>query len=86
MGGPCPPSQSLEAPRPTGSSLCLSLSNTVPTALQGKKDILHACFKSVFFLPPDSDLVEAERALYTKVCAGGGTGTPGPSGPLAPPC
>ncbi|XP_040399706.1 uncharacterized protein LOC121063352, partial [Cygnus olor] len=43
------------------------LSNTVPTALDGKKESLrNACYRSVFFLPPRSDVPETERALYTK--------------------
>eukprot|EP00075_Anas_platyrhynchos_P032790 XP_027322043.1 maestro heat-like repeat-containing protein family member 7 [Anas platyrhynchos] len=43
------------------------LSNTVPTALHGKKEsLLNVCCKSVFFLPPESDMPETERVLYTK--------------------
>ncbi|XP_066840782.1 maestro heat-like repeat-containing protein family member 7 isoform X2 [Anser cygnoides] len=44
------------------------LSNTVVTALDGKKESLrNACYRSVFFLPPESDAPETERKLYTKV-------------------
>ncbi|XP_071886039.1 uncharacterized protein [Anas platyrhynchos] len=44
------------------------LSNTVPTALRGEKEsLLNMCCKSVFFLPPKSDMPETEGALYTKV-------------------
>ncbi|XP_050572893.1 uncharacterized protein LOC118261161 [Cygnus atratus] len=43
------------------------LSNTVPRALHGKKESLrNACYRSVFFLPPESNVPETERALYTK--------------------
>ncbi|XP_071886480.1 maestro heat-like repeat-containing protein family member 7 [Anas platyrhynchos] len=43
------------------------LSNTVPTALHGKREsLLNVCCKSVFFLPPESDMPETERALYAK--------------------
>ncbi|XP_071896312.1 maestro heat-like repeat-containing protein family member 7 [Anas platyrhynchos] len=43
------------------------LSNTAPTALHGKKErLLNMCCKSVFFLPPESDVPETERVLYTK--------------------
>ncbi|XP_071893873.1 maestro heat-like repeat-containing protein family member 7 [Anas platyrhynchos] len=43
------------------------LSNTVPTALRGKKErLLHVCCKSVFFLPPESDMPETEGVLYAK--------------------
>ncbi|XP_068551861.1 maestro heat-like repeat-containing protein family member 7 [Anas acuta] len=43
------------------------LSNTMPTALHGKKErLLNVCCKSVFFLPPESDMPETEGVLYTK--------------------
>ncbi|XP_071880095.1 maestro heat-like repeat-containing protein family member 7 [Anas platyrhynchos] len=44
-----------------------TLSATVESALDGKKEsLLHACFKSVFFLPPYLDMSAAEKDLYTK--------------------
>nr|XP_038040487.1 maestro heat-like repeat-containing protein family member 7 [Anas platyrhynchos] len=43
------------------------LSNTVPTTLCGEKEsLLNVCCKSVFFLPPKSDMPETEGALYAK--------------------
>ncbi|XP_071886562.1 uncharacterized protein [Anas platyrhynchos] len=42
------------------------LSNTVPTALCGKKEsLLNMCCKSIFFLPPESDVPET-GVLYAK--------------------
>ncbi|XP_071886102.1 uncharacterized protein [Anas platyrhynchos] len=47
--------------------LSLFFSKTVPTALCGEKErLLNICFKSIFFLPPKSDMPETEGALYTK--------------------
>ncbi|XP_071886085.1 uncharacterized protein [Anas platyrhynchos] len=44
-----------------------TLSATVESALDDKKEsLLHACFKSVFFLPPYLDMSAAEKDLYTK--------------------
>ncbi|XP_071879847.1 uncharacterized protein [Anas platyrhynchos] len=43
------------------------LSNTIPTELRGNKErFLNMCCKSVFFLPPESDMPETEGALYAK--------------------
>eukprot|EP00075_Anas_platyrhynchos_P014448 XP_027303701.1 uncharacterized protein LOC113841201 [Anas platyrhynchos] len=42
------------------------LSNTIPTALCGKKEsLLNMCCKSIFFLPPESDVPET-GVLYAK--------------------
>eukprot|EP00075_Anas_platyrhynchos_P013940 XP_027303193.1 uncharacterized protein LOC113840659 [Anas platyrhynchos] len=47
------------------------LSKTVPIVLHGKMErLLRVCCKSIFFLPPESDVPETERALFTEVCAG----------------
>ncbi|XP_040399351.1 uncharacterized protein LOC121063084 [Cygnus olor] len=44
-----------------------TLSSTTEAALDGKKEsLLHACFKSVFFLPPYLDMSAAEKDLYNK--------------------
>eukprot|EP00075_Anas_platyrhynchos_P015113 XP_027304366.1 uncharacterized protein LOC113841860 [Anas platyrhynchos] len=43
------------------------LSKTVPIVLHGKKErLLRVCCKSIFFLPPESDVPETERALFTE--------------------
>ncbi|XP_066840887.1 maestro heat-like repeat-containing protein family member 7 isoform X2 [Anser cygnoides] len=43
------------------------LSSTAKAALDGKKEsLLHACFKSVFFLPPYLDMSAVEKDLYNK--------------------
>eukprot|EP00075_Anas_platyrhynchos_P014044 XP_027303297.1 uncharacterized protein LOC113840757 isoform X2 [Anas platyrhynchos] len=43
------------------------LSKTVPIVLHGKMErLLHVCCKSIFFLPPESDVPETEGALYTE--------------------
>ncbi|XP_071886558.1 maestro heat-like repeat family member 5 [Anas platyrhynchos] len=43
------------------------LSKTVPIVLHGKKErLLRVCCKSIFFLPPKSDVPETERALFTE--------------------
>ncbi|XP_071886095.1 maestro heat-like repeat-containing protein family member 7 [Anas platyrhynchos] len=46
--------------------LSLFFSNTIPTALCGKKEsLLNMCCKSIFFLPPESDVPET-GVLYAK--------------------
>ncbi|XP_071886689.1 maestro heat-like repeat-containing protein family member 7 [Anas platyrhynchos] len=43
------------------------LSKTVPIVLHGKKKrLLRVCCKSIFFLPPESDVPETEGALFTE--------------------
>ncbi|XP_071886058.1 maestro heat-like repeat-containing protein family member 7 [Anas platyrhynchos] len=43
------------------------LSKTVPIVLHGKTErLLRVCCKSIFFLPPESDVPETERALFTE--------------------
>lgn len=70
--GPCPPVRGLEAllPAPV-SDRPLSLCSSVETVLEGQKEsLIHACFTSVFLLPPEEDMQGLDASLYFQVSAG----------------
>lgn len=64
--------EALRHPSPTPvSNRPLSLCSSVEAVLEGqKKSLIHACFTSVFSLPPEEDMQGLDASLYCQVSAG----------------